>query len=434
MQKIIERINKKEYIYKGLITYLCLVIFAPYISIGGRDNFEITFPVTLALGLFIPFAFRRFKNQNNKTLAVVWFILLGVLVLDTVSILNYIRVTGGIENIISNIIPNIKVFLYLLAVSVFFVLEMDDFNYRSFLYVVIPIIAFVSAAIGIFQRFNFLNFNEWFTRYYITGEGGEALLELLRNKHSWSRIVGTLSNPNFYSLQLLVFSVLIISNIIYRNEKKVKTLNILILIILMAALVLTQSRTALIVLICIFLYIMIIHIVKGGLKNLIKYLIAGCIITLLFIGMIKLLNLDYFFEALRRGITTNSITVRIERWKEAIELFKLHPVIGIGPVIGKYFSAVDNEYIHILRNYGILGLIGHMSFYVVIFVLTFKDMFSSNATVLTRQYAFAVNSSIAVVLISNITLATFYHWRNFILLLVISCIWAKSRNYRKNYK
>lgn len=432
MQTILKRLNKMEYDYKWLILYLCLVIFTPYINIAGRDNFEITFGVTMLFIIFVPYLLKATVIKTNRFLSTILSILLVVLVLDTVSILNYIRVTRGIENIIANVIPNIKVGLYILAVVSFYSLKMDYSEYDSFLRKVVPSIAAAVALIGILQRFDFLYFNEWFTKFYISGEGAKALLQLLRDKHPWGRVMGTLSNPNFYSLQLIIFIILVSSNIIFKNTKKEKIVNIIILGLLSAAMIFTQSRTALIVLVIILVYIMFIRIVKAGAKNIFKYTAASAGIILLMLLFIKLFNLDYFIEVLRRGITTNSITVRIERWNEAIELFKLHPIVGIGPVIGKYFSAVDNEYIHIMRNYGIIGLAGHLSFYIYIYAATLKDVFSRKLNADIQKYAFVLNCSVLAVMISNITLATFYHWRNFILLLVVCCLWAKLKDKKYN--
>lgn len=427
MKKYIVEAKRDGYMIWALLTYLCLVIFSPYIKIGGRDNFEITFIVNLCFAILIPFAARKIRFKSNGTLNVILCIMLAVLLLDTVSILNYIRVTGGIENILSNVIPNVKVMLYVLLILWFYFVELDEYGYEYFIRRILPAVAAISGVIGIFQRFNFLNFNSWFTKYYISSESGRVLIEVLRDNIQWSRVLGTLSNPNFYSLQLVVFIIIMASNLVFRESYMDKAIDTLIIVLLFTSLIFTQSRTALLAVFGICFYIALIQIIRGGRRNALKY-IAICIgVVLLSLLLIKLLNLNYLFDAIRNGLKTRSITQRVDRWREAVNLFKLHPVVGIGPVIGKYFSSVDNEYVHILRNYGVVGLMGHLCLYLYVFVQTFKDILRSRSAVV-RQYAFASNCSILAVMITNMTMATFYHWRNFILVLIITCMWAKVRS------
>jgi O-antigen ligase len=245
-------------------------------------------------------------------------------------------------------------------------------------------------------------------------------------------VLGTLSNPNFYSFEVIIFIIFVVANIIFINERKHKIINSIIMGLLFMTLILTQSRTALVVLFSIFLYIVIIQAIKGGRKKVFVAFLLIMVLGAVSFLLIKFMHLNYLFDAVKYGLKTTSFTRRIDLWKDAFNLFKVHPIVGIGPVIGKYHSAVDNEYIHILRNYGLFGLAAHTIFYFYIFIKTLRDIFT-NKDILIQQYAFILNVSIIVVLITNLTMATFYHWRNFILLLIIICMWAKIRHMKSRF-
>jgi len=424
--------DERDYLYRIMILYLFTVIFSPYLKIGDRDNFEITFIFTLLLAVMIPWTIRKIFYGENKVLNIILGILILVFILDTASIINYIRVTKGYSNLIANIIPNLKVALYGILVIAFYNFKVDRYRLSFFIEIIIPVIGVLCAIIGIFQHYNFLNFNNWFTKYYIASESGKILIDVLQESQQWSRVLGTLSNPNFYGLEIIILLVFMVSNLIYSQSRISKGTNIFISFLLFITLIFSQSRTALLTLIIVLFYIMVIQAVKGGSKNILKYLaiIIGIIVFTML--LIKFLNLNYLFDAIKNGANTRSVTQRLDRWKDAYDLFKLHPVIGIGPVIGTYFSAVDNEYFHILRNYGAVGLIGHLLFYIYVFIVSFKDVFSYSSNLIKKQYALSINCSITAVLIANMTLATFYHWRNFILLLFLCCMWAKAR-YESQY-
>lgn len=417
--------ENKNYQYAGLIIYLLLLIFTPYFKIAGRDNFELTFAVTLIFILFLPKTLRRYGSKQNVTMNSILSILAIIFITDCISILNYIRL-NGLTNIAANVVPNFKVGLYILVVSALYSIDLDREHIKKFIRNVIPAIGILLSVIAVFQMFNLFYFNSWFTKYYISSESGKVLNEFLKESTGTLRVLGTLSNPNFFSLELLIFFAFSVSNILFGNSKKQKAANIFASLLLFIAIVFTQSRTALFTLFLILLYIAVIQAVRRGRKYIFVY--GGVLLLIIGVSLllIKVMDLSYLFEALKSGAETRSVTQRLDRWKDAVNLFKLHPIVGIGPVIGKYFSAVDNEYFQILRNYGIVGLAAHLSFYLYILIMSAKDLFNRNDEV-TLQYAFAVNCSVLSVLVCNITLAVFYHWRNFVLLLILCCMWAKSK-------
>ncbi|KPU45361.1 O-antigen ligase [Oxobacter pfennigii] len=428
MMGIIKNIKNNGILFILLLIYITLVIFTPYIKIAGRENFEVTFILTILFVFLLPYAVKESFYEKNRSIRIIALLLSAIFLTDTISIVNFI-IHNGFVNIISNIVPNIKVGLYILLAIAILPAGIDEDNHRFFLYKFLPALAFLIALVGIMQRTNLFNFNEWFTGYYISSESGRAVIDSLIEKQEWRRVLGTLSNPNFYSLQLMVLMACITSNIVHADDLKHKAVNLIIDIMLFLSLIFTQSRTGIAVVIMVFFYFMIVQTIKGGRKNIIKYLIAFLVILIVIALAVKYMDLYYIFDIIKYKFDVNSVNDRIKHWIEAINLFKFHPIVGIGPVIGVYYSSVDNEYIHILRNYGALGLLAHLSLYIYIFVATLKDIIRKSTSTMVRHYAMSVNLSVLAVLITNITMATFYHWRNFILLLFISLMWSKVRDY-----
>lgn len=422
--------HEKKCGYYFLIIYICLIIFTPYISIGGRNNFEITFPITLLFAAFLPCAYRRYRHAENTILNHMLEIMTAIFIAYTLSIINYIRVSRGVSNIISNSVPNVKVALYILIIAGIYSIDFDLPKLKHFIHYVMPSIGAVISVIGIFQRFNIFNINAWFTKYYIPTESGKVLIEVLNNA-DWSRVLGTLSNPNFYSLELIIFMIFTVSNVMFMDGIRGKLMNTIVSLMLFAATIFTQSRTALAVVFGMCIYVLIIQGIKRGRKMACAYALIAIAVIGVSLLLIKSMNLNYFLEFVRDGLKTRSITQRIQRWNDAIKLFKLHPVIGIGPVIGKYFSAVDNEYVQMLRNYGVVGMLTYLSFYLYIFVKTIK-CFLGQKHIIANQYAFGVNCSTLAIMATNVTSAAFLHWRNFTLFLILCCIFAKAQEADKS--
>ena len=294
-----------------------------------------------------------------------------------------------------------------------------------------PSIALCASLIGIFQWFNILDFDSWFTRYYIPSQSGKLLFEDLMDPKPWTRVLGTLSNPNFYAIELIFFMVYIISNVIFDGSRKGKTADFVILLIIFAGIIFSQSRTAIVVLVCLTVYIAALQIARKGVRSALPYAAAIAAVILVPLVLMKFMDLSYLMNAVKSGTLTGSFVKRLDRWKDALKLFRLHPIIGIGPVVQTYFASVDSEYIHILRNYGALGLLAHLCFYIYVFVASLRDFFS-NKSGMIRQYGFIANCTVLSVLVAGITQPTFYHWRNFILLLVTCCIWAKIRDEQRD--
>lgn len=209
------------YSYTGIVAYIILLIFTPYIKISGRDNFELTFFLTLILAVLLPFNIKKIINFSSHTVVTIMVILFLVLVADTLSIVNFIAVNKSISGVLVNIVPNLKAGLYTILAASFLSIKMDEDGYHALSYKAIPVIAIASASIGILQRFNVFNINFWFTNYYIGTDSGKWLIKLLQGGKGYTRVMGTISNPDFYALELIFFVVFLFSCMIFkRGDRK----------------------------------------------------------------------------------------------------------------------------------------------------------------------------------------------------------------------
>ena len=119
------------------------------------------------------------------------------------------------------------------------------------------------------------------------------------------------------------------------------------------------------------------------------------------LAMILVCNVAYFFEpgenALRKklevGEIQNGYSTRFIVWRTAIEMWKQHPVLGVGPEnFGEEFNHIQtveqnygeswsliwhkahNEFIHYLATTGTLGFLAYISLIGLMFVPVFRNL------------------------------------------------------------
>src|SRR5699024_2286817 len=72
------------------------------------------------------------------------------------------------------------------------------------------------------------------------------------------------------------------------------------------------------------------------------------------------------FESLYNITSDDSWTTRVNRWSENIELFKSSPLLGLGPLSRYNLQyAADNEWLLLLRSYGVLGTLYFLLMFIV---------------------------------------------------------------------
>ena len=210
----------------------------------------------------------------------------------------------------------------------------------------------LTSLFGIGQFFNMANMNSWLTPYY-------ADIEKYGMIHESGRIVGTVGNPNEFGI-LLIFGVLLALSIILMKcfDKKI-TYTVLALTSL--GVLFTASRTALVGLLCGIVLLMFYFYPRyNGFKRSTTRRLVTVLFMVMLVGVgVIILAPDVFFmrsQQLRNISEASSWIARLEMWQSAVDLIRISPLLGFGPSKATLLGTVDNEWLLLLRSYGILGL------------------------------------------------------------------------------
>lgn len=208
---------------------------------------------------------------------------------------------------------------------------------------------------GILQRFFFSYIPTPLLRLW----GGEAHVNALLIS-GLRRIFITGSDPNIGAVIVSLYLFYFFSEYIYGNKIR----NLIKVFMMCLLMVFTSSRTVLIGTCCIIsFYFMTSKDIKIN-RKLIFFII---IIISSFVIYLNTPYLSVGLSSLLEG-NNNSVLVRLNNFKESIDLFVQSPILGWGPAKSIHRTVADGEYFLILRRYGLVGII----FYIILFIYGLK--------------------------------------------------------------
>lgn len=248
-------------------------------------------------------------------------------------------------------------------------------------YKIAIVILLFSALFGFLQYFNFAGINRTVLPYYARTQI-EGLLVL-------GRIVGTTGNPNeFGALMVLAFS-LALSGALFSQERGLKMLCWGAIPISSLALILTLSRSSLIGLFLAGATVLLLYLRQKNLKprfrRVVALVLSGCIIGALILYILPEKAL-FRFSQLANFTEASSWQGRVINWKTHFAIWRESPWLGWGPGKADMETIVDNEWLLLLRRYGVVGLI--------VFFGLFGSLFSGLSRIRS------INSEPAVVALS----------------------------------
>ena len=123
----------------------------------------------------------------------------------------------------------------------------------------------------------------------------------------------------------------------------------------------TASRTALVGLLCGIVLLMFYFYPRyNGFKRSTTRRLVTVLFMVMLVGVgVIILAPDVFFmrsQQLRNISEASSWIARLEMWQSAVDLIRISPLLGFGPSKATLLGTVDNEWLLLLRSYGILGL------------------------------------------------------------------------------
>lgn len=250
-----------------------------------------------------------------------------------------------------------------------------DINSKLFkkIYIFSICIFLISALFGLIQYFDFFHeFNEFFIEYIAPNH----LNEWIRHR----RVVGTTGNPNEFGMLMVIAFSLSLIGFLWTKKINIKIFSLVSFCIFSFIIFLTLSRSALILLLVSLLIILWKYFSETGPRGRIK-------LALFFLPIIIILGIIViqfapakFFVRIRSAIDIGSdvsFQNRLVLWKDNIDSWKQSPLFGWGPGKETMTTIVDNEWLLLLRRYGLVGL--------TIFVIWFWKFYSQIGKIKKRQ-------------------------------------------------
>jgi len=316
--------------------------------------------ILIALALFLtgrlatgrPFKLRW--NPTNK-----WFFLFGICILVSIANAAFVHGYYPIDRDFWELGKLIEYFLIFALVAS---LNIPPEHMRKY-YVTSLVIFMCSAAFGFAQYFNLLDINSWLIPYYAPTQIGG----LVRG----GRIVGTTGNPNEFGALMVLAASLALTGALWLKGRSIKLFSWAALGVFSLAIVFTLSRSSLLCLLVAVAFIALYkYTMHFGFKKLVRMVVSVAPVLLIIAFIVLQLAPDLFFLSMGSGInldTDASWQARLTNWEDDIALWQQSPLLGWGPGKETISSIVDNEWLLLLRRYGLLG--------VVVFILWFVSVY-----------------------------------------------------------
>jgi hypothetical protein len=288
-----------------------------------------------------------------------WFILFGLAILLSTT---YGEIVKGYSIIGRDFWEIGKLLEYFLIFALVANLDISP-NEMKHYYKIALVLFLCSAFFGIVQYLNLGNINATISPYYTPTQ----MRGLLVHK----RIIGTTGNPNEFGAMMVLASSLAFSGILFFNKKTMRLFSCICFAVFVLSIVLTLSRSAIIAVIisiC-FLTLFKYPLIFGIKKGIKKSLVAIPIIMATILIIIKIAPEKFFFRISQLDNIWNATSwqARIVNWKINYDLWTLSPLFGWGPGKATMTTIVDNEWLLLLRRYGLIG--------VIIFILWFANFY-----------------------------------------------------------
>lgn len=322
--------------YVGLVLINSLLL--PPIDFMSIDN------------LLFPFAFVAIVFQYRSNKAFQWSLLIVSISLLTGLISNYL--SGGLTfNELFWLLRIVKTLT--VGWAVYYLVNNHPSVFNTMLF---------TAFIG-FSIINALQLLEWefILELYASNQNS---IDVLNNSYLDSRIFGVTTNPNSNGLILALFGFYYFMS----NEKNKYYLIALASVLLL----MTQSRTVFVAFALTIMIVVLVQLVNRNRKYLLLF-IAGSVLSLLLIVNLKLTNLSSLFNG--KALSSNSVTTRFKMFDEVIHVNKNTSLFGKGKLsnipelIG---GSIDNEFIYLYIEYGVVGLMILLITVVFLSVLSIK--------------------------------------------------------------
>ena len=367
-----EKQQKMNILLLNLLAFFS--ILSPSVNLPGMPHIRIEHAVGILVILYLLSKGLLEEKLDVKTYIFPILMILFALISITSMINGNI---SGYNIVVNDIFELYKIFVYVvifIAVSSLIVHEGEKTKIVKSLNFYI----FISNLIAFSQYVNLFNLNTKYIKY-IAPSQQRALMP----GYTWPRVVGLSNNPNVYAYIVVIGLVLSLA-LFLSTKKKFYVFSMGTNFI---ALLMTRSRTGFVmfgITVSVFILIYIVeNVFKGqiSLKDKGKWLVG--------FGALLVISLIVFLFVLPESITwrvkeifnlasVGSWQARIKNWGEYVDYFVKHPIVGIGPVKSiDYIRHPDNEWIMLLKRYGLVGTFYFAFMFIIPIAINWKRLKSS---------------------------------------------------------
>lgn len=345
-----------------LVPLLVVAILFPYIRLpAGIPDVRPEFILVLvAWGLLLlgqlatshPIRIRRLPTYK-------WFFLFALCILISTT---YAALAKGQPVIWRDFWELAKLLQYFLIFTLVASLGISSANMKRY-YKLALVVLLLSALFGFAQYVDLAGVNTIVSPYYAPTQMRGLLVH--------GRVTGTTPNPNEFGALMVLASSLALAGGLFLQERGLRLLSWGTLPIFGLALVLTLSRTALVSLVLSAVTVLFLFLRHKGLKHKLRRVVAlalfGCIVGLAVLPVVP--EKAFFrFGQLAAFTEASSWQGRVENWKTHFALWKESPLLGWGSGKATMGTIVDNEWLLLLRRYGVVGLVIFLGLYGSLFL------------------------------------------------------------------
>jgi len=335
---------------KAMPSLLIAAILLPYIRLPGsipnvRPEFVIVFAAwgLLLLAHFttgLPIRLKRCPPHK-------WFALFGLSIFMSMS---YGAVVKNEPLLTRDLFEFVKLILYFLIFSLAASQTINQTAFKRYYRLALVILMF-SALVGFLQYIDFAGINESVSPYYAPTQMEGLLVH--------GRITGTTGNPNEFGALMVLAISLAMSGALFFRESKIRLLCCLALFVYGLALVLTMSRTSLVASFLSMAFVLTLYLKQRGFKHkwrqMATLMVFGIVVGYIILQVMPEKAL-FRYSQLANIRGASSWVARVENWQTHFAFWKDSPWFGWGPGKATMGTIVDNEWLLLLRRYGVIGL------------------------------------------------------------------------------
>lgn len=356
------------------------------------------FPLILILN------FNNFKlSKEAKTFVQIYSTFLILVLISTLFGYIFLNVPTSIRDLFEFATYS----KYLLVFLTIYSFNISSDKIPRILYFILGMVI-LSGAFGLLQYFGVLNLDNITGPYY--------LQERIYIIHD--RLTATYKNPNTYSAILTTSHLIALGLFFYEDKKSRKSLLLACIAVIAVFMLFAGSRTMIAAYLLVTIIMILIGASKAGYKKsqivtLILVLGVSFLVAVSFISYRILVRLESGLDI----FSDESFALRMLAWYLNIQLFIESPVIGWGAAKAIHTTIVDNEYILILRRFGVLGLFSFLAYYLHPLYVSFKNLKSESKNILL--FSSVLFTVIITFLIAGLTNSLYHNMQVMDLWIVI---------------